>query len=636
VRLVRASNRSPVRLGAELGRGGEGAVFELHGNSALVAKIYLKPASPFKAEKLHAMSRGATPGILRIAAWPTDVLVDEQRVVRGFLMPKVASREDLHELYSPKSRAETFPEADFRFVVRAATNLARAFATVHAQGHVIGDVNHGNALVGHDGTVVLIDCDSFQTRDRIKTYPCDVGVPLFTAPELQGRDFRGLRRSSNHDAFGLAVLLFHLLFQGRHPYAGRFADGDITIERSISEHRFAYSANPVATGMSPPPGTLALQTFGPAIAELFRKAFEVRAAAGDRPTALEWIAVLEALEQSLIECKTTPNHFHPPGGPCCWCELEQGTKLRYFGRRLLELGRAKATDVEALWRTITEVPHPGPAPELPMEEAPVLPHARSRSLRDLAQLVINRIAIGAAVASALAIFAGFDGALPALLISGYVLFKTYRASPSQRSQHTIVDQASKAWTRLLKRWNEECSSESFDKKLAELQHLRLEILDLGRRCKTEIDEYMKSHAKRGLRHYMRGIRIDQLSFEALSRSQRTRLKSYGISTAADVEREEAVLPNLIGKRSAEELIAWYRMHLRAFTGPPDDGQDQREIAAIRQRYEYMQERLAKQLSEGPEQLRNEHRDISKARTRLQPSMKSAWETLSRARQRESE
>jgi hypothetical protein len=50
----------------------------------------------------------------------------------------------------------------------------------------------------------------------------------------------------------------------------------------------------------------------------------------------------------------------------------------------------------------------------------------------------------------------------------------------------------------------------------------------------------------------------------------------------------------------------------------------------------MQERLAKQLSEGPEQLRNEHRDISKARTRLQPSMKSAWETLSRARQRESE
>lgn len=47
-------------------------------------------------------------------------------------------------------------------MVRAATNVARAFAQVHAVGHVIGDVNHGNALVGRDGTVVLIDCDSLE------------------------------------------------------------------------------------------------------------------------------------------------------------------------------------------------------------------------------------------------------------------------------------------------------------------------------------------------------------------------------------------------------------------------------------------------------------------------------------------
>ena len=44
-------------------------------------------------------------------------------------------------------------------------------------------VNHGNALVGRDGTIVLIDCDSFQIAERTRIHTCDVGVPLFTAPE---------------------------------------------------------------------------------------------------------------------------------------------------------------------------------------------------------------------------------------------------------------------------------------------------------------------------------------------------------------------------------------------------------------------------------------------------------------------
>ncbi len=213
--LVKRGNY--VRLGNELGRGGEGNVFEIVGQSEQVAKIYNRPPDEQKIHKLRVMTDYATSSLLKIAAWPMDLLTDKNSAIRGFIMPRVNARRDIHELYSPKSRADSFPEADFRFLIHVGANIARAFAVVHEHGHVIGDVNHGNLLIAPNGTVILIDCDSFQINAGDHVYTCDVGVPLFTAPELQCQSFKGFERKQNHDRFGLAVLLFHLLYMGRHP-----------------------------------------------------------------------------------------------------------------------------------------------------------------------------------------------------------------------------------------------------------------------------------------------------------------------------------------------------------------------------------------------------------------------------------
>ena len=91
-------------------------------------------------------------------------------------------------------------------------NCAAAFDAIHSKSHVIGDVNQGNVLVSQRGTVFLIDCDSFQVSAHGKLFLCEVGVPQFTPPELQGRNFRGIQRTANHDRFGLALIIFHLLF----------------------------------------------------------------------------------------------------------------------------------------------------------------------------------------------------------------------------------------------------------------------------------------------------------------------------------------------------------------------------------------------------------------------------------------
>src|SRR5947209_2935353 len=142
-------------------------------------------------------------------------------------------------LYNPVQRLKCYPRAGWDFQVRAAWNLAAAFDEVHKAGGLVGDVNQSNAQVSTRALVRLIDCDSFQIRANGKAYLCEVRVAHYIPPELQGKSLHGLIRTENHDAFGLAVLIYQLLFVGKHPFMGiDLGSGDPPFEQLIAEFRF--------------------------------------------------------------------------------------------------------------------------------------------------------------------------------------------------------------------------------------------------------------------------------------------------------------------------------------------------------------------------------------------------------------
>ena len=131
---VLAEDGRRVRLGRKLGQGGEGAIYEIVDQPELVAKIFHVPLSPSRAEKIRAMIAARSPALDRLTAWPIELLSLPTGEPVGLTMPRIVGYRDIHQLYSPKSRRAAFPAADWRFLVRAAANAARAFATVHAQG----------------------------------------------------------------------------------------------------------------------------------------------------------------------------------------------------------------------------------------------------------------------------------------------------------------------------------------------------------------------------------------------------------------------------------------------------------------------------------------------------------------------
>ena len=120
---------------------------------------------------------------------------------------------------------------------------------------------------------------------------------------------------------------------GRHPFAGRYSGrGDMPIETAIQQFRFAYGTQRHQTQMQPPPRVPSLGVMSEGVASLFERAFSAKAANGaQRPAAQEWIGGLEALGNSLRQCKVTQSHAYFSGlSGCPWCEIENETGTALF------------------------------------------------------------------------------------------------------------------------------------------------------------------------------------------------------------------------------------------------------------------------------------------------------------------
>ena len=309
------------RLGPEVGSGGEGVVHAIAQRPELLAKIYRQTPHASSRSRSFALWRGpGRPRCWLIAALPTECLKSPSGVTVGFTMPRIADARGIHELYSPRARVRHFPSADFRFLVHVAANVARLVAAIHADG-----LHHWRCQPRQHSRSQR----RHSRRHRLRFLPGRGRIALslrcrcraFHRPRATREALGSIRRTPNHDAFGLAVLIFHLLFMGRHPFAGRYlGKGEMPIEKAIAESRFAYSADTRRTRMPPPPLTLPLAGAGPATAELFERAFHPNSRTGGRPTPEDWIRVLDALKDSLSVCSSVPWHqYSSTLTECPWC-----------------------------------------------------------------------------------------------------------------------------------------------------------------------------------------------------------------------------------------------------------------------------------------------------------------------------
>lgn len=603
-------NGNSIRLGREIATGGEGKLYELANDPSSIAKIYLPEQAADKTEKLKHLRGLRSNSLQQVAALPTSLLYDSphRHIARGFIMSLVKGKE-IHRLYGPHDRYVEFPSANWEFLIHVAKNGAAAFETLHEHGAVMADVNEKNLLVTDNGYVRLIDCDSYQFSHTSGLFHCDVGVPLWTPPELQGRDFRALVRTKNHDRFGLAVLIFQLLFMGRHPFAGvPDRPEQFEIEKAISQFLFAFTSRTRSLGIRPPPHALPLSVLPSSIIELFEKAF-LRGSEREfaRPSGKDWYRSLDFLSKNIRGCARDPGHKYPSHlVKCPWCEIYDAGGPNFFISVVVHVApQFAAANVGAYWAAIQQVlARPLVAKELTAFgiqkiTATPLPSGMSKARP---QFYVGWLIIAASVPlfwfvgcfAAIGIFIGWGLVAEGSRSSEYSSEASRRRQAAEQAKAEIQKTLADA-KRIITDYQQQ-----FAKKKAELQAAYNRYLRLDQEKREGLQKLEARKRELQLNEFLDKILIRDYDIPEIKSKRKQALQAYGIESAFDVSCSMSV-PGF-GPHLISVLLNWRHHCEGRFRFNPAFPLPQKELHELNLRMTDLRRSLEIELRGGPQNL----------------------------------
>lgn len=569
-----------------IGKGGEGEVYAVKGRSEAAVKIYNTNLRAKRENKVRAMVGEGLAVKTELIAYPGEIVTDQRGNFLGFVMRLVSGYRPLHELYSPKSRQRHFLKSDYRFIVHASLNVARAVGKVHETGCIIGDLNHSGVLVAQDATVALIDADSFQFSLNGQAYPCVVGVPDFTPPELHGKNLSSVKRTIEHDNFGLAVAIFHLLFMGRHPYAGRYKGPDLSMGEAIAQNRFAFSlARQAETKTTPPPGAMTLDMFPDAVKCAFENAFGLSPDA--RPGARDWIHALKSLEGSLNHCSKVKTHYYPAAaGGCVWCKLTASSGFDMFPdiTAVDPIIKADERGTEQAIRDILAFRFPTVADLLPSTS---MPEHASSALREQqnskrGRALLSLTMMGGAVA-------GFIYAVDAWFIwlglGGWGISMIGERNVSTGPFVKAFKDADEKVQRELRAFVQRNGLTEAVKVRSDLESAISAYKGHDDKLARELMVMKSNRESRQRQAYLDRFSIRRANISGIGSAKTATLISFGIETAADVNRSAILRVPGFGDAMTGKLVAWRRGHESRFKyDRTPNAQDIADEKALRVRF----------------------------------------------------
>lgn len=256
-------------------------------------------------------------------------------------MNKFDTLGQLHQLSDITDRPTIAPFADGVFLLTAAISLCEGLALAHAHGLVIGDLSDRNLGFNKSGQVKFFDLDSAQIKKGQRVLPARMGVAEFIDP--RAKDTHGRWKFDKEaDEYSLNIILFKLLFQGQHPFAGAIPARSRKNVNVQLEHLMRTGVN-INTDRGRSNNLISRLEELPTTEEILPRPicdwvndtltnpFDK----DNRVSASTWARNLRLLRRSVKSCKKNPNHFWlTKTNECPWCRRLQTVSRNSLSSRI--------------------------------------------------------------------------------------------------------------------------------------------------------------------------------------------------------------------------------------------------------------------------------------------------------------
>lgn len=340
--MIGMSGKTYTLEGKPFSSGGEGDIFKIIGDSSLVIKIYHPDRITSELEhKLQFMANNPpASSVLNQVAWPMDVVYDEYKQFKGFVMPKLDITAELGSVYVyPPSKPESRIAYNYKLIL--AMNICTVIHAVHNAGYIFGDFNPRNIGINmKTGKVAFLDTDSYHiviNERKNKAYRCKVCLDGYVAPELlkQCEPYKNDAYENaplptftrETDNFALAIHIFKLLMNGYTPFNGiKENETASTSSPGIGNQAIKRDSYCFKMGNKPQAAAVPSAKILPnKIKKCFDRAFiDGKNNPKKRPDAQEWYSALSEYEKTLVICPKYPAHMYKRGLTTCpWCDADE-------------------------------------------------------------------------------------------------------------------------------------------------------------------------------------------------------------------------------------------------------------------------------------------------------------------------
>lgn len=308
-------NHIPIETKEVVGTGGEATVYSLKKKNNVLCKAYHKNNNHSDVKnKIEVMIKHKTFQKLQSHpnySLPIIEIFDENKQWIGYAK-RNAEGVNLSLLAHPILMKKNFPKIKKVDIVETLIKFLKDVQRLHENEIFIGDYNLSNFLINKKTyDISFIDTDSWQFTYRKKIYRCNVGTADMTPPEHQSVDFKTINRTIESELFSIAVLLFKVLMQGRHPYD---QVGGESVLKNISNGLFPYNLEKTTNKYIPNgPWFNLWNELSKEIKVLFMKTFcnqsqkrlLLSSNSQKRATVEEWISALSDFRYTFLKGKNT-------------------------------------------------------------------------------------------------------------------------------------------------------------------------------------------------------------------------------------------------------------------------------------------------------------------------------------------